>query len=496
MALTHTDPTSLFTAAQVRELDRRAIEEHGIAGFTLMSRAGEAAFRLLSRYWPKAKRLVVVCGTGNNGGDGYVVARHGLAARLATQVLQVGEPQRLRGDAARARQAYLDAGGQEAADAAVLRSADVIVDGLLGTGLERPVSGVYADLVQAMNAAPAPVLALDLPSGLHSDTGAILGICVQAAATVTFIGIKQGLLTGAGPDQVGELNWAGLEVPAAVYAGMVPAAQRLDASLLAERLPPRARGIHKGDCGHVLVIGGGPGMSGAARMAAEAAARVGAGLVSVATHPSHAAWLNLERPELMVHAVQQAAALQPLLARAAVVALGPGLGQDDWAVQLFAAAVAADLPLVVDADALNLLVRYPLNRSDWILTPHPGEAGRLLERATAAVQADRFAALQAVRERYGGVGVLKGAGTLIGHPAGVSLCAAGNPGMAAGGMGDVLTGVIAGLLAQRQPLAGAAEIGVLVHALAADSVAAAQGERGMLATDLLPWLPHWVNPCK
>jgi NAD(P)H-hydrate epimerase len=259
-------------------------------------------------------------------------------------------------------------------------------------------------------------------------------------------------------------------------------------------LRPRAADAHKGDFGHVLVVGGAPGMPGAARLAAEAAARSGAGLVSVATHAAHAAVLNNGRPELMVRAVDAPAQLADLLARATVVAVGPGLGRGAWGRALFEQVLESGLPLVVDADALNCLAADPLKRDDWVLTPHPGEAARLLQSASAAVQADRFAAVTELQARYGGVAVLKGAGTLVaGGGVPLRLCALGNPGMASGGMGDVLTGVIAALRAQGLAPLEAACSGVCLHAGAADALAATRGERGLLAGDLIPEIRRLLN---
>jgi hydroxyethylthiazole kinase-like uncharacterized protein yjeF len=265
-------------------------------------------------------------------------------------------------------------------------------------------------------------------------------------------------------------------------------------SQLTNYLKPRPRDMNKGGAGHVLVIGGGVGHSGAALLAAMAAYRVGSGLVSVATHTAHAAVLNLPCPEIMCYGIRFTAQLQALLVKASVVVLGPGLGQSVWARRLWRKVLATSLPLIVDADGLNLLAKNPVTRSNWILTPHPGEAARLLDSTTEFIQADRVMALKAMQERYQGVIVLKGAGTLVLTSTGVpSLCSAGNPGMATGGMGDILSGVIAGLVAQGVPLEDAAKLGVYLHARAGDLVAASKGERGMLASDLLPYLQLLVN---
>jgi len=485
-------PSRLYRAEHVRAMDRFAIGQLGIPGIELMRRAGAAAFAALRRRWPKARTVSVLCGAGNNGGDGYVLARLGVEAGLDVRVYPLAPVEKLRGDALAAFEDYRQAGGPVLDFVpAGFEGAEVLVDGLLGTGLDREVEGYYAEIIRAVNRFRGGVLALDIPSGLHADTGKAMGVAVKADLTVSFIGLKQGLFTGDGPEHCGEVAFDDLQTQPAAQAGQSPSARLLPA--WTEGLPRRSGGAHKGHFGHVLVVGGAPGFSGAARLAAEATARVGAGLVSVATHPEHAAWLNVGRPELMCRGVATAAELRPLLERASVVAIGPGLGQADWGRGLFEAVLDCGLPLVVDADALNLLALAPRKRDDWVLTPHPGEAARLLQTTSAAIQADRFAAVAALQERYGGTVLLKGAGTLVLGPAGLpAICALGNPGMASGGMGDVLTGVIAGLLAQGLDFTAAAEAGARLHGAAGDQ-AALGGERGLLAGDLLPCLRAWVN---
>lgn len=483
-------PRHLYTAAQTRALDRRAIAG-GLPGYTLMTRAGQAAFQLLRERWPGATRIVVLAGPGNNGGDGYVLARLAWNQNLDVTIVSVGNHDSLTGEAAEAASDATRARVPEKSWAGTLPEADVYVDALFGTGLNKPVQGDFAAAIAALNRAGRPVLALDIPSGLHADTGAELGEAVRAAATLSFIGLKQGLLTGRGPALTGALHFTDLEVPAAVYEGQAPAARRLDLDDL-QGLGRRDRDAHKGQHGHVLVVGGNHGMGGAVALAGEAALRAGAGLVSVATRPANALVVTGRRPELMCHGVESRADLAPLLARASVVVIGPGLGQDDWARELFGAVLDAGLPLVVDADGLNLLGQMPESRDKWVLTPHPGEAARLLGSSTAAVQADRFAALAALHARYGGEIVLKGAGSLVRDADGVSLCPLGNPGMAAAGMGDVLAGVVAALHAQQLPQATARA--VLLHAHAGDRAARAGGERGLLASDLFRWLRRGINP--
>jgi len=485
---------ALYRAEQVRQLDATAIETFGIPGLTLMERAGRAAWELLRSLWPGAARIAVVCGAGNNAGDGYVLARLAAEAGLDVRVVAMKAPERLSGDALNVAEAWLKPGNTvESWSGGGFQNADVIVDALLGTGLDREVSGAFRDVIDAVNASGRPVLAVDIASGLQADTGNIMGTAVRASHTITFIGIKQGMVTGSGPEFCGEAYFNDLGVPEAVYDDIPAAASLVTYNTQKRLLGRRPRNAHKGHYGHVLVVGGEYGFAGAVRMAGEAAARCGAGLTSVATRPAHAFSLAANRPELMVRGIDVVTDLVPLLAAATVVAVGPGLGRSDWSLALFGRVLDSERPLVVDADGLNLLAREPESRDNWVLTPHPGEAARLLNCTTAEIQADRFAAARALQEWYGGVIVLKGSGSLIAGPGGIRVCGDGNPGMASGGMGDVLTGVIAGLLGQGLSADAAASLGVCLHAAAADRTAAEGGERGLLATDLYPALRQLAN---
>ncbi len=495
-------PYALYSAGQVRALERAAIEVHGIPGIQLMDRAGAVAYEHLRERWREADRMTVLAGLGNNGGDGYVVARLARADGLRVRVLQLGDPGQIHGDAALSLAAYRGSGGEIASftdSAGLPRRPGVLVDALLGTGLDRPAEGPWAAAIAAVNAARAPVLAVDIPSGLHADTGAEMGIAVRADVTLTFVGLKQGLFTGSGPDCCGEIRLADLGIPADAYAGVAVSARRVDWAEQSQYLGKRRLTAHKGDFGHVLVVGGAPGMSGAARLAGEAALRCGAGLVTVATHPGHAALLNLTRPELMVSAADDPLALDPLIERADVLAIGPGVGRGPWGKQLWARVLTLAKPMVVDADALNLLAEEPGCSQHWVLTPHPGEAARLLRCETAEVEHDRFGAAREIQLRYGGTVVLKGAGTLIqsDSAAPLAVCTDGNPGMATAGAGDVLTGVIAALLAQGRDAGlvaeDAARIGVCLHAAAGDRAARRGGEKGMLAGDILDCLRPVAN---
>ena len=485
-------PANIYSVAAVRETDRATIEDHGVPGYTLMSRAGAAAVAEARAMFPDAVRWQVICGAGNNAGDGYVVARLATQDGIAVSVLTLVDPETLRGDAATAYNDFAAEGGVVLPWSGELdASADLLIDGMLGSGLEREVGGEFAQAVATINAHPAPVLALDIPTGIHGDSGLELGCAVRADLTVTFVGLKPGLFLADGRDRCGAIRFAGLDIPDSYRTGIEPALRRVDDAMLAAALPRRRRDGHKGDYGHVLIIGGGEGMPGAVRLAGEAALRCGAGLVSIATHPSHAAMLVASRPELMPHGVGDADDLEPLLERADIIAFGPGLGQTDWARGLYERVTTAGKPSVWDADALNLLSERPGKAAGRIITPHPGEAGRLLGISAAEVQADRSAALAAMCERYGGTVVLKGAGSLVSASPTPYLCTAGNPGMGSPGMGDVLTGVIAALLGQG--VADAAAVGVEVHARAGDRAALA-GERGLVASDVLGELRAVVNP--
>jgi NAD(P)H-hydrate epimerase len=483
----------LYATDGLRRIEARLVSVCG--GYTLMGRAAEALDREIETRWPLAQRITIVCGPGNNGGDGYVLARRLKAKRREVRVHALDGVLPGVGDGARAAADWIAAGGGTTPVPERLAPADVVVDALFGIGLTRPLAGSAAAAVAAINRQSAPVLAVDVPSGLCPDRGRVLGSAVQATATVTMLAGKPGLLTGEGPALTGALKLAPLLVdgdPAPVDA---PDLELIGPGWLPRWLPPRRRTAHKGDFGHVLLAGGDYGMAGAIRLAAEAAARAGAGLTSVWTRPEHAAALLSARPELMVAGSPAGPTFGELLARATALVVGPGLGRSDWARALLRPLLTAARPTVVDADALNLLAESPWVLSpDHVLTPHPGEAARLLGSSSAAVQADRISAARTLAQRFEAVVVLKGAGTLIAAPdRRPMLCDAANPGLASGGSGDVLAGLIGGLLAQGLPPFEAAVTGVRAHADAALRAAQA-GERGMLAGDVLACLRGVLNP--
>lgn len=486
----------LYLAEQVRELDKLAINKHGIPGFALMKRAGVASFVAARDQWPGVKKVLIVCGAGNNGGDGFVVAKLYKDVSIEPTVVLFGEFNLLKGDARRAAEEFVEAGGEIYTSLEEdINEFELIVDALLGTGLARDLTDGFADIVQAINDCDAKVIALDIPTGINSDTGAIMGCAVKADLTITFIGRKQGLYSGDGVECSGEVIFDDLAVPREVYC-LIPNSNLHSDNMRYDLLQPRSKNSHKGDFGHILIIGGDIGMSGAARMAGHAALRTGAGLVTIATRVEHAHTMNSGRPELMCVGVETKEQLQDLMSRSTVIVLGPGLGKSEWSRVMFAEAIDSVLPKVIDADALNILAEIDRDMTlhdQTVVTPHPGEAASLLNVPTVEIQNDRFFAADEIEKKYRAVVVLKGAGSIITHQSKIDVCQFGNPGMSTAGMGDILSGIIAGLMGQKIKAHDAANLGVYIHAKAGD-MAAMSGERGMVAADLFQYIRKLVNP--
>ena len=470
----------------------------GVDAYGLMEQAGGAAFDELRRRWPQAKRLVVLVGPGQNGGDGLVIAR--LAHRAGCEVTLVGWQQpEFHGSAAHAWAALREAmpSIEVVSDSEVvtgaLASADVVVDALFGIGLSRPVGGNAAEFLERvgrqlddMGERPG-VLAVDLPSGVNADSGVVDPLTLAADVTVTFLGIKRGLATGPALAACGERVLAELGHPLSHPAG--------DVALLSGglRLGARPRDGHKGSFGTVLIVAGNRGMPGAARLAAEGALRAGAGKVIVATHPAHAATLNVGRPELIVHGVEHARDLLRLAGEATSVVVGPGLGRDSWAVEAWRALRDCPLPLVVDADALRLLGPQSLEGRDAVVTPHPGEAAAMLECATAEINADRLGSAGTLAKRFGCAVVLKGAGTVLTDGEDLAVCQRGTAALATAGSGDVLSGVLGAFLGMGMARFAAMEAAVCVHAEAGEIEAERHGEWGMAAAELCDTIRAVVN---
>lgn len=487
----------LFTASEVRTLDDLAIKASNQPGIRLMRRAGQSVFGVLQDTWPQVRSISIYCGKGNNAGDGYIVA--GLAASRGYQVeiLRADTSDPI-GDTARARLWCLEQGVRETAVSSALPSGDLIVDALLGTGSKGCPRPAFLAAIEQINAADKPIVAVDLPSGLDANSGVVPAVAVNATITVTFIGVKRGLVTGQGPNHTGTVYFDTLEVPDEVYRAGPEGVPWLQWGDFLNPLSPRQRTAHKGVFGHALLVGGAPGLGGAALLAAEAALRAGVGLLSLATAPEHVVASLARRPEVMVHACTGFSSLAPLLERADVIACGPGLGTGAWAEQMLEAVLGAHRPLILDADALNLLARwgnYPVPAEPLVVTPHPGEAARLLGIDIKDVEADRYeAAARLARTLHAWV-ILKGAGSILAAPDGTLLgvCGHGNPGLATGGTGDVLTGLILGLWPQVGTAHQAIQLAVCAHGLAADQLVHTHGEIGMLAGDMPPAIRRILN---
>jgi len=500
----------VFSRVEVRELDRRATAEAGVPSLELMERAGSGATELLLARFPAARLVLIVAGVGNNGGDGFVVARllkkHGREAR----VLVVGDLARLSGDALVNQRAWVDAGGElarvhEGSLGLLERSlaeADLVVDALFGTGLARELAGVSASVVERMNAANKPTLALDLPSGIDADTGVPCGVAVRASVTVTFAGLKRGLCTPQGMAHAGEIQVVPIGIPKETEERVGHGAQVLEPADVAAAIAPRTVLSHKGSSGRVLILAGSPGKLGAALLVARGALRAGAGLVTLAAEPSTASILDgrvLEAMTARLDPNAPEASLAALLERADVVALGPGLGLGELARRVVEeVALRFEGLVVADADAITCFAGRPealaSARGRLVLTPHPGEMGRLLASSTVDVEADRFGAVTQAVERTRQTVLLKGASTLVGAPGKkVAINPTGSPLLATGGAGDVLCGIIAALLVGSEPYRAACA-GAYVHGAAASALGRERGiERGALAHEVADGVPRAIS---
>ena len=546
MSLAH----KLYRADDIREHEKTAAMQQGIPMYCLMRKAGEALYKhsasvlsgsavstkkIATKKATKKTHYLVLAGVGNNAGDGYIAASCALSEGNTVTVCAVYPERELSGDAALAKQAWLDDGGTvEAFCESRLSGVDIVIDALLGTGAQGDLRQAFADIIKCINACDLPIVSADIPSGLCGNTGKSLGQTIQATRTVTFIAKKLGTSTGFGKQACGELILEDLEL-GHVFAQIVASRakrvnfdhfgcegsrfestdsvrtdskenelrqtpfQHQDGVRHKSALPPRAINSHKSNHGRLLCIGGNAGMPGAIRMCAEAALRTGAGLVRVFTHEDSAMQVSVGRPELMIATNK----LEDVLSWATSVVIGPGLGQDDWAQEAFTLCMEHCLRhqknMMLDADALNLIAyskRYAsshLTKLSTVMTPHPKEASRLLGSNVKAIEDDRFYSARHIANSYKTVCVLKGAGSIIDDMHNTYVCENGNPGMATGGMGDVLSGIIAALLAQDLSPVDAARYGVCLHAKAADILAEKYGQRGLLASDLFSMIRELVN---
>jgi NAD(P)H-hydrate epimerase len=485
---------ALYQTAAIKQLEKIAMSQ-GITEAMLMERAGEAAWGYFQTVWPDVRKVTVCCGGGNNGGDGFVVARLARRSGCDVKIISVGSYKNQSETARHMQQQCQDLGinivpftkGYQ------INDTDIIVDAILGTGLSSPLSGDVLDAVIAMNESQIPIFALDVPTGINADTGEVMGAAVNAKQTITFIALKVGLVTGPALNHIGNLLLATLNLPQ-VKPRPTPIAAMYDSAPLF--LPKRQRDSHKGLFGHVVIIGGNYGMPGAPRIAAAAALRSGAGRVTVITRHEHAITMNIGMPEIMCTGVGSIADMPENIESATVWVIGPGLGHDQWTTNMMNYVLKQKAPLVIDADGLRWLAKNSITpRDNWVLTPHPGEVAALLNIQTEEIQRNRLNAAIALQQRYGGVAILKGAGSIIATKDNFPhICVnAGNSGMASAGMGDSLSGIIAALIAQQLPLFEAATLAVWVHARAGDLAAAEGGERGLLASDLLPHVRKLLN---
>jgi NAD(P)H-hydrate epimerase len=485
----------LYRADEIRLHEQAAAAAIGIDLFSLMQRAGACVYQQSVRLFPDADNYLVLVGIGNNAGDAYVAALTAYNAGKNVTLCAIEPDREVLGDVLRAQQNWVAAGGDvEAFTDEHLEKADIIIDGLLGTGIVGCIRAEFAEVIAAVNESTKPVVSIDVPSGLDANTGASLGECIQATITITFIGIKTGLTTGAGKQACGELVFEDLGIGEAFANIARSSASALDLKHF-KGLAKRAVNSHKGTYGRLLCVGGNKGMSGAIRLSAEAALRTGTGLVKVYAHQDSILQICNGRPELMVASTGLKEALQ----WATCIVVGPGLGQDEWSKTTFNE--VSDYcqqnpkPIVIDADALNL---QAVNSSfvaltDCVITPHVGEAARLLNVPTEEIEVNRFNYARLCSQRYDATCVLKGAGTIIDNHAHSWVCRHGNPGMATAGMGDVLAGIIGSLLSQGLNTEMACQYGVSIHAKAGDIVAQEFGQRGLLASDLFATVRLLIN---
>jgi NAD(P)H-hydrate epimerase len=510
----------LVTTEESRLLDRQATEEYGVPGLVLMENAGRGAALCFHDVFPSCRPapVLVVCGKGNNGGDGYVIARHMENLGWQVRVLVLAGHEAIAGDARTNLDILLKSGTEvvfapdEERLAAVLAPAPaprLVIDAIFGSGLAAEVQGHFATAIRWINASGAAVGAVDIPSGVDAGTGRILGCAVQADCTATFAFAKAGQLIQPGAACGGELRLVDIGMPRALQERVSDRLLLVDAAAAADLLPPRPVAGHKGTFGHLLVVAGSTGKSGAAVLAAEGGLRSGTGLITVACPAAVHDIMEVKLTEAMTAplpdldgalSLQSFDQILALTEGKRALALGPGLGTSPETVALVRRLVrTVELPLVLDADALNALAGHPEalgeRRSEHlVLTPHPGEMARLAGESVAAVEADRIGAARNFAKRFGVVLVLKGAGTVIAFPDGrVRVNASGNPGMATGGMGDILTGIVGGLVAQGMDVGAAAVLGVYLHGAAADRLAMTQGTAGLCAGDVAAALPLAIH---
>ncbi|MDO6721185.1 NAD(P)H-hydrate dehydratase [Psychrosphaera sp. 1_MG-2023] len=507
-------PSNLYLAEQIKLGEIKCAEQQGIDMYQLMEAAGHAVFDCVLAKYSHANHIIVLAGTGNNGGDAYVVARLINHSNMPVTVFSPKPQSKLRGDAEIARQSFLSHGGtivglEKLPDLVDELHPSLLIDGLLGTGFDGALRDEYRVALEFISTLSLPIIAIDLPSGLNGDTGHVVDFAIKATYTVTFVGLKVGLVTGDGPDYCGTLLFSGLGIEQCLNHSNIATATWLKSPIQAQ-LQKRKFNSHKGSFGHVVCIGGAVGMPGAIFMAAKSALRSGAGKVTVITHPQNVTLINSLAPELMVFGSdgEMDQSIKDRISHADILVVGPGLSVAPWGESVFTQLVADDLlahiPTILDADALNLLCKHyvPLvknkNLNKWVLTPHPLEAARLLDISVLDVSKNRVAIARDIAHKFGAVVVLKGCGSIITDGVNVAINGSGNPGMATAGMGDVLAGVIAGVMTNfdknETALQKSTQKAVFLHGLAGD-ITAKNGEIGIISTDVIELMPQALDIC-
>ena len=492
----------LYTADETRKLDNLAIKEKGVSGYSLMQMAAEFSLDIILREFSPIEKLIIFCSKGKNSGDGFLLAYFAKEFGLEVTVVMSNSASELKGISSRAFQEMKESKVKviktKSAHDLSVSNETVIVDALIGTGLKGKLRTNIQDSILLLNklGLKSPVVSLDIPSGIDPDSGHVEDICVYADITATFVAQKRGCFTSIGKKASGEVIYSNLEIPKKVFSKVGAQSAIIDYENSISKIVYREEDAHKGNFGHALIIGGDKGLGGAGILASRAAVYSGAGLTSLVTRPEHISASLVSCPEVMVKGVDSGQDLEQYLLKPNVIAIGPGLGQSAWSEQMiqrvFWEAEKRDVAVIMDADALNLLTTLKLSAKlpkKLILTPHPGEAARLLNTETSAIESDRFGAASKIQKKFGAVVVLKGSGTIICNKHGdyhnFGICDSGNPGMATGGMGDVLTGIIAGILAQGLSLKDASETGVDLHAKAADLASLEVGEAGLTPSDVI-----------
>jgi ADP-dependent NAD(P)H-hydrate dehydratase / NAD(P)H-hydrate epimerase len=492
-------PKYCHSKASTRKIEKAAIDDLDIAELTLMQRAGKAAAKIIkNRYNLKGRNIFIFCGHGNNGGDGYVLANLLHKERFKVIIIQLGDVNKQSDAASEARDFAIDHGAEEltANDDFAISRDDLIIDAMLGIGLTGNVRQEYAENIEKINQTKAKIVSLDIPTGLCADTGKILGSCIKADLTVSFITLKQGMLLGSGREYCGKIEYNNLDLYPELFEEIPGEFEIINLKEITKILPKRKTNCHKGDFGHILVIGGNENMAGAPLLSGLAALRSGAGKVTIATKRQHIAIITSHSPELMAAACEDQATLAQLIDNADVLVIGPGLGQDEWAKMMLTTCLKSDKVKIIDADALNLIATGKFDKiTNAVFTPHLKEAARLLNVELSEILSDKTAALNKLLQKYQNVMVLKGNASLVkaADNDATYICTYGNPGMAIAGMGDALTGVIAALIGQNVSAVDAARLAVAIHGRAGDLVAKTIGERGLLVSDLIELLPNVIN---